>query len=51
MLSPLALFNGIDRSKTLAESALPHAPHVSACETREVRPAVARGRDTVLRSR
>ena len=51
MLSPLALLNGIDRSMTLATSALPHAPTVGACEVREVRRHSARARETILSSR
>jgi len=51
MLSSVVLINGSDGSSTLAESALPHAPTVGACQVREVRPALARARGLVLRSR
>jgi hypothetical protein len=51
MLSSLALIHGIDRSRSLAESALPHAPTMDAIQVREVRPRLARARETILRSR
>jgi hypothetical protein len=51
MFSQLALLNGIDRSRSLAESALPHAPCVGAPETRSVRPAAVPARGVILRSR
>jgi hypothetical protein len=50
MLFPVALIHGVDRSKTLAESALPHAPTIGESEMREVRPRLARARETILRS-
>lgn len=51
MLFPLALIHGTDRSKSLAQSALPHAPMVARSELREVRPRLAPPRDGILRSR
>jgi hypothetical protein len=51
MLFSVVLVHGIDRSKSLAESALPHAPTIEASGVREVRPRLARARETILRSR
>jgi hypothetical protein len=47
----IALIHATDRCKSLAQSALPHAPTIGVSELREVRPRLAPPRDGILRSR